>query len=485
MSELSPTLSDVTLAENQPPTVDPTCIGVAASGGGVRAALFTAGALFAVSEYANANDRRVVVSTVSGSSLLALEVAHSPHETDAEALRQVVSRVVRYGYWPGKRLWVLFSVLATTGSVVGASWFNRDSSAAETTLWAAYWVTLVAVLIAALFRSQGIWYRRAKGLSRQPRLGRSSSIYRAMPDRFPAPERRRLLLDSMVFNATSLTEGSCHFFQGSGLPANVPVRAFAEASAAFPGVFMASKLPNHGDHLFADGGVVDNTGTLFFTRSQCPPHTVIALDAGLGVVPPPRHPYRWLNSLLNRVPRALFALTALLLASAVAATLTHAAWLVTASGLFIGGSLTVVALALPVAFVDGAVSDLRWLGRGWPITLRAASEERLVNAAAVQRDRGGVLTVVRLRNAARAKTQLWPLDRAVAFQVLREGYREASAALGHTERPETNRFLGDHEWGRAGNPTTSPLTRVPINLVRRAARGARGRSSSGRASGDP
>lgn len=221
----------------------------------------------------------------------------------------------------------------------------------------------------------------------------------------------------------------------------------------------SERLPGQGDTLFADGGVVDNTGTRYFTSLDRPPHIVVAVDAGVGIVPPPRAPYVGLNRLMNGAFKVSGLQLAASIVCAAASVALAQSWVFTASLIILIVVTAGASLSFPLAFIAGVITDLRWFGRGWPITLRAATDERLTNAGYMLAARSGRLSVVRLSNGNRAKTQLWPLPQPIAAQILVDGYRQTAATLGHPTRRETLDFLADPLGGvhieRAGSPTES------------------------------
>lgn len=371
----------------------------------------------------------MVISTVSGSALLALELAWSKAATDEEALLQVTKRITKYAYWPRRRWWVIGGSAMFTGVLAYTLWEYRAYSAAATILWSVPIATVAMMALLGLFRTQGIWYRdRAFPINWRHR---SPTIYTATPGDFPSTEGRRLTLASFVFNATSLTHGTCVSFDGQALPANGAVREFAEASAAFPGAFLPRRLPERAE-LFADGGIYDNTGVTYFRGTSTSPKNVIAVDAGVSSPAPKRLPYSFLTALTTKIPGVLATLAGAGAAGAFIGGFLQVGWLPMA--LFWGLIITVLGLLVlaPLAVLEGAWSDIRWLGRGWPTTLRAASNLHLCNFETAHAARGGRLVVVGLDDAVvalRAKTQLWTLPGDVAEQIVSEGYDRMTERL--------------------------------------------------------
>lgn len=417
--------------------LDDDTVGVALSGGGIRAALFCAGALEAVLEHASAHKKCLRLSTVSGSALLALEWVWSNATTDDAALREVRARIKEYAYWPRRRSWAVASVLALLGAVTYALWSYRRLSASATALWVEVVLALGAAVLLAAFRTQGIWYR--KGLipvswrNKQPNIYRNKqpNIYTAKPEHFRRACTRMLTLENVVFNATSLTTGDYASFDGAKLPADGAVREFAEASAAFPGAFLPRPLPGRGG-LFADGGIYDNTGVTYFRRiDRCPRHVVV-VDAGISSAPPKRLPYALLTVLASRTPKALGIITAVLVAGSVLGVLTHVGWLPQVLFWVFLLAILLTLLAVPLAALEGAWSDVRWLGRGWPTTLRVASDLHVTAFKNEHEAHGGLVTIVRLADAlptARTKTQLWKVPPGEADALILAGYEHTQAKL--------------------------------------------------------
>jgi len=265
--------------------LDEGTLGVALSGGGVRAALFSVGALEAVCEYAEQHDKRLVVSTVSGSALLALELAWCDAPTDQDALRLVQERIARYAYWPRRRWWLVASGVVVLSVLAYALLQYRHQSAAGRTLSAEPLVAMAAIMMLALFRTQGIWYRPLRLTWRR----RRPNLYTATPRDFPMINERKLSLNAFVFNATSLAEGTYASFDHAALSATAAVHEYAEASAAFPGVFLPRGLPG-ASGLYADGGIYDNTGLTYFENHSPSPQHVIAIEAGIAEELPRRGP---------------------------------------------------------------------------------------------------------------------------------------------------------------------------------------------------
>ncbi|HEY0889451.1 MAG TPA: patatin-like phospholipase family protein [Nocardioides sp.] len=407
--------------------LDDGTLGVALSGGGVRAALFSVGALDAVCEYAERQGKRLIVSTVSGSALLALELAWCDAPTDRDALRLVQERVARYAYWPRRRWWLIASGVVVISALVYALLQYRHQSAAGRTLSAQPLVAMAAIMMLALFRTQGIWYRPF-GLTRRRRR---PNLYTAMPRDFPMFVERKLSLNAFVFNATSLAEGTYASFDHTSFSATAAVREYAEASAAFPGVFLPRGLPG-ASGLYADGGIYDNTGLTYFENQSPSPQHVIAIEAGIAEEHPPTRPYERLAGLTRRTPRLLGIAAVVTFGGSVLGALLHLSWVQTA----LAGALVVAVLLMmvlvPVVAATGALSDIRWLVRGWPTTLRVATELRLANFKSRHESRGGRLTVVRLGDgpiAFQAKTQLWKLPDEVAWALIRDGRDQTAAKL--------------------------------------------------------
>lgn len=422
------------------PQHDVTVIGVAASGGGVRAALFSAGALFAVTECASAQGKRVEVSAVSGSALLALEVAWSEAQTDDQALKEAVTRIVGHGYWVRTRWWIAFG-LGMIGLGVGwGLWASSDPSSVTKTPWVAFGLIGALILFVILFRTQGILYRKSP-IRRKGKVKRT--IYTATVNDFPDLASRRLLLKAFVFNATSLTDGKVASFSGSEIPCNEPVSKFAEASAAFPGVFLARRLPGIGESLFADGGIADNTGTTYFRRCELlAPQTIIAVDASVAPPAPGSIPYARLHRAMEWLPKRLVACLVAVLGIGVIGGLVATAWITTVAVATYFFAMVGVLLFCMGLFWVGVISEFRWFGRGWPITLRSASLQHLINAEACQKEFGGEFKTISL-DGVMAKTQLKPLELERAIEILQKGYCLAVEALGGEKDGNTEAFLAD------------------------------------------
>lgn len=419
----------VTLRAETTDGLDQGILGVALSGGGVRAALFSVGALRAAVEHATSHDKRLLVSTVSGSALLALELAWSGSADDEQALDDVATRITKHGYWLRRRWWVGASALLLGAALAYAIWNYRDYSAAATTLWAAPILFAALMMLVALFRTQGLWYRtqRLPVAFRRP----SPNIYSATRGDFPSNKKRLLSLDNFVFNATALSTGKYASFEGPSLPKSGAVREFAEASAAFPGAFLPRSLPGE-EGLYADGGIYDNTGITYFQQLQRRPKYVLAVDAGAGFTPAPRLPYAWLNSFINRVPGLFGLASALVVVGSVAGVVADIDWLPTVLFWSFLASILIVSVVVPVAALEGAWNDVRWFGRGWPTTLRVTSDLHLERFREGQNARGGRLAIVSLRegaSGAQAKTQLWKLPEDLARKLIDAGYESARAQL--------------------------------------------------------
>ncbi|MCL2612363.1 MAG: hypothetical protein FWD95_03925 [Nocardioidaceae bacterium] len=132
------------------------------------------------------------------------------------------------------------------------------------------------------------------------------------------------------------------------------------------------------------------------------------------------------------MPRLLGIAAVVIFGGAVLGALLHLSWVPTV----LAGSLVLAVLLMmvlvPVAAASGALSDIRWLVRGWPTTLRVATELRLANFKSDHESRGGRLTVVRLGDgpvASRTKTQLWKLPDEVARALIRDGHDQTAAKL--------------------------------------------------------
>lgn len=416
--------------------LDASCIGVAGSGGGIRAALLTAGALVAVNEHAAEHNKSVVLSTVSGSSLLALELAWSRANTDDVALQEAIGRIARFGYWPRKRFWVIILLPTILIAIAFALWNYSEYSAPATAICASFSAAAALVVVAALFRNQGIWYRGA-GKHR----GVPGSLYSASPGDFVDDTKRRLRLDTIVFTATSLSTGQAVYFEGRDLPPKSAVRKFAEASAAFPGAVMASRLPGRGEELFADGGISDNTGLYYFEQLTTLPSHVIAVDAGVAAIPPSRQPYVKLNLVLNWLLKPLLIGLLMALTGSIAGLLIGEEWIATTLMVMFICVVLALGLAIPVLFLEGAVTDIRWLGRGWPITLRTASDLRLRVAESRLSESGGRLSVITMPDAIEAKTQLSRLPAKLAAEIVSGSYNATCSALGQLPRPTTLEFF--------------------------------------------
>ena len=419
----------MTIKDQASDRLDESTLGVALSGGGVRAALLGAGALRAARDYAADHDKRILVSTVSGSALLALELAWSHAPNDEAALQDVAARITKHAYWLRRRWWVVASLVLLSAALVYAMWSYRQFSASATSLWAAPILLAVAMMLLALFRTQGLWYRSRRFPIALPHP--NPNIYSAMPGDFPKNRERMLTLNNFVFNTTSLTDGRCVSFEGSSLPESGAVREFAEASAAFPGAFLPRALPEV-EGLYADGGIYDNTGITYFHRlPRCPKH-VVAVDAGVGSTPPAQLPYTSLNSLISRVPRLFGAAITLLLCGSIVAALVGPAWLPDVLFWLFLAAVLLISVVVPFAAFEGAWNDVRWFGRGWPTTLRVTSDLHLERFQTAQEARGGSLSVVTLSGlseGARAKTQLWKLPDAIASDLLEAGYECTRSAL--------------------------------------------------------
>jgi len=423
---------------SEPRILDAGTVGVALSGGGVRAALFSAGALFAACEYAHRNGKRLLLSCVSGSSLLAHELAWSGADTDDEALRQVTGRIARKAYWLSRWLWALFLVLmvilvVTLGKHTGHGWD------AASILWYLFVFAVGGVELLAFFRSQGIWYSGTKG----PAKRGEPTIYSAVPAEYPKHTSRLLHLGAFVFNTTSLNSGERASFPGCDLSPAEKVSRYAMASAAFPGFFLPQQLAGRDNEWFADGGIVDNTGLGYLEELAVAPQRVLVVDAGAH---PTGHrstiPYNFKAPTLKWTLRAS---ATLMLVSAVGIGL-GSAWTTIVAAVGFVASLATAVLTVLVAIARGAVSDFRWLQSGLTATVRAASNLRWSAFEAHHINLGGSaarLTLPHHAERKQASTQLWSLKTAVTEEIAVHGYLEAANALGVTPLPATLNFLRD------------------------------------------
>jgi predicted acylesterase/phospholipase RssA len=416
-------------ARASPESAHVETIGVALSGGGVRAALFSAGALAEICRYAAARESRLLVSTVSGSSLLALEIAWSDAKSDLEALKQVEERITAYAYWGRRRWWVLLGIVVVGGFVGYSLWEHRHYSFPATVLGSIPFVAGAVLLVAGFFRTQGVWYRTSWLPIRWRVQG--TSIYTAQASEFSRQPGRLLSLDDFVFNVTSMTRGVRESFGYNAKSMAGPVRLFAEASAAFPGVFLPRPLPGE-EGLFADGGIHDNTGVSYFSDLQSPPQVVIAVDAGVSSPAPTGVPYAFLSRVLSNSTKVLTWMVGSVIAVTVVGAALGAGWISVVAFLVVIAMVVVWVLTLPMSFLAGLWNDAQWFGRGWPITLRVASDLHLAKFQSEQESAGGVLQVVRLGDASvssRAKTQLWRHKVEVAHELVAEGQQRARAVL--------------------------------------------------------
>ncbi|GAA4091222.1 hypothetical protein GCM10023066_28500 [Nocardioides kongjuensis] len=420
--------------------LDDSTIGVALSGGGVRAALFCAGALRAIVRHAEFKDKQLAVSGVSGSALLAFETAWSSASTDEEALEEAIERIVKYGYWLGRRWWAIAVVVLLSVSIAFPILQGSGSSTAGLLIAIGIAAVIAGLLAIGLFRTQGIFYRA------RPVAWHPLPIYSARPSQFGRAPARRLTLDHVVLNATSLNDGSYVSFDRRTFPTDIPVSRLAEASAAFPGVFLPRRLPGRVETL-ADGGVHDNTGLTYFRRAERRPELVLAIDAGVSSQPPTGTPYSLVLAILRRAPSAIWILMGSVIGSAVVSALLKAPWLSALIATFaLVAFVATIIIVIPIAIVRGFWTDLRWLGRGWPITVRVASDLHREVFTLEHAARGGAVLSVKLESGpepVRAKTQLWRLKESVARQLVGEGQRRTEellrgwATLPAEERPST------------------------------------------------
>ncbi|GAA3661723.1 hypothetical protein GCM10022237_22010 [Nocardioides ginsengisoli] len=137
---------------------------------------------------------------------------------------------------------------------------------------------------------------------------------------------------------------------------------------------------------------------------------------------------------------------------AVVSAIVKAAWLSALIATFaLVAWVATIIIVIPIAIVRGFWTDLRWLGRGWPITVRVASDLHREVFTLEHAARGGAVLSVKLEGGpepVRAKTQLWRLKESVARQLVDEGQRRTEellrewATLPAEERPSADRIDG-------------------------------------------
>lgn len=304
-------------------------IGLALSGGGVRAALFSLGVLLYLVQSRH-NRRIAMVTSVSGGSITNAAVAAAGDlsemtpESFAPVCCRLARRLTKHGsfFMPSRKAWFLYGVvllLSLTALNAWGEWNygNRPSiatlagrslpSAAVTSA-----LLVLQVLIQTLFfrrRTQRDVYKR---------------IISAMTADHRSAVRRAFQLDAIstlppsnvqhVICATELTSGQPIFLSrnwvysrtyGWGLPKVSPDRA-VYASAAFPAAFPPLRLSTRrlemggGQYnrnrpktlLLADGGVYNNLGTDWFTFAKEAADIPWGFDPRFGEYQPPEVDYQ-------------------------------------------------------------------------------------------------------------------------------------------------------------------------------------------------
>jgi predicted acylesterase/phospholipase RssA len=261
-------------------------IGVALSGGGHRASLFGLGALLYLAD-AGKNREVTSIASVSGGSLtngyVAQEAARQGTEfskMSSEEFRalagRLASRIARQGtLWATPLTWafVVLLILVALAVLVG-TWFLP---------WPG-WARVVAFFVGLLVLG---WLASLRGAVCRRALARSLF----------SPQGRPTRLDEIatgvdhVICATDLHAGEhvyfsgrfvCNYRYGWGQPGDLPLHVAVQASAALPGGFPPTRLPN-APHRFkagadpealkaplilADGGVYDNMGDQWAQNAQ-------------------------------------------------------------------------------------------------------------------------------------------------------------------------------------------------------------------------
>lgn len=291
-------------------------LGIALSGGGVRAALYSLGVMLYLS-HAGLNRQVSTISSVSGGSIVNATLAmhadysHMNREEFDGFTRRLAGHLMRHGafYWAA-RPFAIGVVTYMTMPVLFMS-IERLSGAAESWFsWSRYvfWslvTTIPATVVLVLFATAGRGYLQRetyKTLLRKVRKHSSATKESKNPDLsdFTDSRVRHLLC------ATELTSGQPFYMDkfmvhspayGTGTP-TMPVKDAIYASAAFPIGFPPLRLKSKPLRLgggrvedrpkflvLSDGGVFNNLGTDTFEAWRALAMSPFAPDARFPSLP--------------------------------------------------------------------------------------------------------------------------------------------------------------------------------------------------------
>jgi predicted acylesterase/phospholipase RssA len=272
-------------------------LGVALSGGGIRATLFGLGALLYLVD-AGEGRRLRTVSSISGGSLtngylgLHCDLATATPDEVRGPARALAHQVARKGtLWAGPETWAFCAVVALIPIVAGVVTWRHGAAWG----WLAWFGVLVADGWLAMQRS---WV--ARRAFERTLFGRRTRL-----DQLHATVEH-------VIGATDLPTHELAFFSGRfvtsdrmgvGRPGALGLATVVQASAALPGPFVPVRLPLAPlgltppdpalrSLLLIDGGVVDNMGDQWLEQDPGVRRTVV-VDAAPPAPDRPRLKARW------------------------------------------------------------------------------------------------------------------------------------------------------------------------------------------------
>lgn len=446
---------------------------VAMSGGGIRAALFSGGALLAINQWCALPGARVdKLRAVSGSSLLLgrliaashLDITTKEVRTAGDLLRKELELIAKYGFTPS---FARSSFLAST-FWVGA--LLALDTTARRHLGDPGFPPWVAVPLGVIIGIAGYQLLRRQNPFSLERTSRTQIVPKDQEIRFDYNATRRcsaLPTNDVGFVCTELPSGdpivltahATHHSYGSPLQLYQAVGA----SAAFP---FYSRTYSVGGKDLADGGIVDNLGVSDF-QSGTSTNTVLVIDADV----PDRtnhaaHTDSWAVAKEYLFLPAGFTV-ALLLGYGLLDT--HAdliglfffLYLVFSFRAAIGLSLLVTRSQFRQMSVDvGAI----------PAAISSQNQLRLEAVRATGRS----ILKVSLRDrtagqkhldAKNMGTRLSPLSKVTSFEIIRTSYEATLRLLGLQADPSTVAWLEDAD-NQSNGPRRQKLSKARTTLRR-------------------
>ncbi|WP_314503876.1 patatin-like phospholipase family protein [uncultured Microbacterium sp.] len=287
-------------------------IGLAISGGGLRATLFSLGVVLYLSN-SGANKRIRLISSVSGGSITnaILALLGDFSKASPERVKTVIGRAARRianegtFFLPGRAFWIGLSVsyFVAIAILLALPMFDEMSTRERWSLVQSSWWLPPVIVAAFVLYMLGVFMLGRKGSQITAYSSFLVEVFK--DDKAPRKQRnarakeiRQMRLSSLpdhdiqhVFCATELVSGRPFYMSARRLTspafgsceANIPLNQAIYASAAFPGVFPPLRLGTRklglrggeepirpGTLVLADGGVYNNLGTDWFEDSTRP-----------------------------------------------------------------------------------------------------------------------------------------------------------------------------------------------------------------------